>query len=149
MVRLRRIFAVTAGLVGVGAVVGALCGGVLVSLALLLNASFNELLSRDSAVLLGICATVGAVVGGISAPIVAWGLLRHVPLGRAIAWGAIGTLLGGIIGEIVSPTTLHGGSTVPGVIVGGFLGFVGASIIVRIVSVRRARASSTRAPNAQ
>jgi hypothetical protein len=108
----------------------------------------NELLSRDAAVFLGICAIVGGIVGAISSPIVAWGLLRHVPLGKAIAWGAIGTVLGGVIGEMVSPTSLHGASTVPGVIAGGFLGFVAASIAARKVSGRVARASSTKVSNA-
>jgi len=146
MVRLRRILAVTVGVVGAGAVVGALCGVVLASLALLLTASINELMSRDTAVFLGLCATVGGVVGGITSPIVAWGLLRRVPLGRAIVWGAVGTMLGGVIGEWLSPTNLHSG-TVPGVIVGGFLGFVAASIAVRKASGRAARTSSTEASN--
>jgi hypothetical protein len=134
---------VTVSLIGAGAAIGALCGGVLASLALLLTASINELMSRDTAVFLGLCATVGGVVGGITAPIVSWGLLRRVPLGRAIAWGAIGTMLGGVIGEWVSPANLHGGG-VPGVIIGGFLGFVAASIAVRTVSGRAASVTSTK-----
>jgi len=51
----------------------------------------------------GLGAFIGAPLGAIMAPVLAWGLLRRVPLGKMFAWCAIGTVAGGVIGWIISP----------------------------------------------
>src|SRR5207237_501925 len=41
---------------------------------------------------------VGAELGAVCAPLIAWLLLRYVPLGRAFLGLTIGTILGGLAG---------------------------------------------------
>jgi hypothetical protein len=41
---------------------------------------------------------VGAELGAVCAPLIAWLLLRYVPLGRAFLGLTIGTVLGGLAG---------------------------------------------------
>jgi hypothetical protein len=49
---------------------------------------------------LNIGGGTGAVLGLILGPSIAWGSLRHVPLGRAIGRTFGGTLLGGLVGSV-------------------------------------------------
>lgn len=51
--------------------------------------------------------TFAAPVGAVMAPVTYLGFLQHVPLKAAVVSGAIGTLLGGLIGALGSP--LHAG----------------------------------------
>lgn len=67
--------------------------------------------------------TFGAAVGAVGAPTVAWLLLRHVPLNRAIMACAIGTIAGAAIG--MSATARP--------VLGGCVGFLMSAIIMRIV----------------
>ena len=45
----------------------------------------------------------GAIAGAVLAPVAAWSLMRHVPLWRAIAETAAGTVLGVGIGYCLGP----------------------------------------------
>ena len=89
-----RVVAITAGLVVVGAVTGAAVG-VLVAI---LSLPFDAASIFGVAALLVSGAGVGGVMGMVLAPATAWLFLRHVPIGRAIAQTALGTVLGALIG---------------------------------------------------
>ena len=95
-VSLGRVIAVTAGLVGVGALVGAAIGGAIMA-GMLMVWSHSGVLGA----LLG-GALLGGGIGAITAPLLAWIFLRRASLGRAILETAIGTLVGGLLG-VFSP----------------------------------------------
>jgi hypothetical protein len=95
--RLRRIIAVTAGLSVVGFILGAVLGGLLFGAASIVVAGV-----RPSLALPVLSAAVGCgVLGLVLAPLAAWTLMRHVPLWRALGETALGTALGGILGNLV------------------------------------------------
>ena len=89
-----RVVAVTAGLSVFGAVVGAAAGATALFVGTLLTgqAFFDPLF------VLGVPAVIGAILGAVLTPIAGWMLLRRVPLGRAFAGLAAGTIGGGILG---------------------------------------------------
>lgn len=122
--RTGRILAVTAGLALTGVVVGAVLGALLFT-GFVLAADPHPTAAVDSFVL-EIGAIFGAGVGVVFAPIAAWTLLRRIPLGRAIAEAAIGTVLGAVAGgsiALVGP--IYGG-------IGGFaLGVLRLRVIVQ------------------
>jgi hypothetical protein len=116
--RVGRIVAVTAGLMGVGAAVGAACGAVAIGIVAVVEDGARVLL-RDPE-LFAVGAAFGAMVGVVAAPLVAWVLLRSVPLGRAIAGTALGTVAGAVAGDLAL--------SIPGAIYGGFAGFAAAAL---------------------
>lgn len=128
--RIVRIAAVTAGLVATGAVVGAAVGVLMMSLLLLVLGFIEgvpELWEALGLLLLGACfaAPVGAVLG----PIVAWLLMRHVPLWKAVRGTALGTIAAGTVGM------LAGGPL--GSLALGLLGFGTAALSLCIHTPRR------------
>jgi hypothetical protein len=96
MNRPARIVAVTLGLVVIGAVLGAIAG----SVALGIGLSITGAAAPDSFAL-WFAAVMGAVLGAVTAPGLAWLLLRHVPLGRMFVGATGGTVFGGVIGWLV------------------------------------------------
>jgi hypothetical protein len=122
MTRTSRIVAVTAGLALTGIVVGAVLGGLIVTGFVIANDP-HPTTAFDSFVL-EIGAIFGAGVGVVFAPIAAWTLLRRIPLGRAIAEGAIGTALGAVVGGAIAFV---------GPILGGIGGFVLGVLRLRMV----------------
>ena len=114
--------------------VGAACGVVAGFAALAIESRLHGIGFSDVFMVSTVTAPFGAMAGAIALPVAGWGLLRRVPIGRALAGTAIGTILGAIVGEVVSPLTAHG--YVPGVIAGGFLGFVAAAIALRVHTSR-------------
>ncbi|HEX8271229.1 MAG TPA: hypothetical protein VF615_01180 [Longimicrobiaceae bacterium] len=132
--RIARIAAVTAGLVATGAVVGAAVGALMMSLLLLVLGFIEgvpELWEALGLLLFGACfaAPVGAVLG----PIVAWLLMRHVPLWEAVRGTALGTIAAGTVGM------LAGGPF--GGLVLGLLGFGTAALSLCIHTPRREQAT--------
>jgi hypothetical protein len=123
MNRRQRILVVTLGLIGAGAVFGAVAGGVAVTIAAVLTG--GPTLDVDPA-FFEFGAYVGAPIGAISLPIVAWILLRRIPLGRAIGWSVIGTVAGGVIGFTVLIRT--NADAFVGGLVSAFLGFLAAAV---------------------
>ena len=119
--RLRRILAVTAGLVLTGAIVGAITSAVAL-LLVSLSDGVHGMAEATSG--LGFAAIAGAAIGGVLAPVEAWVLLRRVPLWRAIAETAAGTIIGALVL----------GFLVPGPIIGAVAGFTIAAIRLRIVT---------------
>lgn len=121
--RLPRITAVAAGLLLTGMIVGgALAAGILGVVGLLVDGAggFPHVWGAY-----GLAAALGAFVGGVGLPLVAWGFLRHVALGRVVLETGIGTVLGGTIGLLAS-----GLRPVPAA-AGALAGFVIAALVLR------------------
>lgn len=100
--RIKRIAAVTAGLVVAGGVFGTIAGmivlfawGVFVGWAF--HFTFNDLSD-----LLMISIIFGGGLGAVLGPIAAWLLMRHVPLGLAVGGTTLGTLAGGGIALVAA-----------------------------------------------
>lgn len=131
MSRATRVIVVTLGLAAAGIIVGAACGVAIVAGVLFFRGGLAGLVSADNAGVLLAAAEFGSVVGAIGAPALAWGLLRYVPLGRAILWTALGTLTGALVGELISPFSpfVRG---IPAMILGGLIGFAVAGVVLRI-----------------
>jgi hypothetical protein len=117
-----RVVAVTAGLSVFGSVVGAAAGAVSMFVGTLLSGQpiLGELF------VLGIPAVIGAGLGAVLTPIAGWMLLRRVPLGRAFAGLAAGTIVGGALGwsllarplsHYVDPIMVSVGSAVVGFLI--------------------------------
>ena len=92
-----RVLRVTFLLFVLGALVGALLGLGLALVVLSIQVPHNTTYSAAAARV----ALMGAVLGAVLAPVAAWTLMRHVPLWRAIAETALGTVIGGAIGLVV------------------------------------------------
>jgi hypothetical protein len=122
MNRPARVALVTTGLVGVGALFGAVAGTIAVAISL----TIDGLQSLIAAAYLG--ALFGAPLGGIAAPILGWSLLRRVPLGKMFVGCAAGTIIGGVIGFMLS-TSL--GDIMIGGLGGALLGCLGLAVILR------------------
>jgi hypothetical protein len=91
----RRVAAVTAGLVGAGAVFGAMAGALALGIAEGITAPGDGL---DGIVFAGL---VGGFLGGIGAPLAGWLFLRRVPLGQLFMGSVMGTVLGGVVGWVL------------------------------------------------
>lgn len=121
--RLPRITAVAAALLLAGMVVGgALAAAILAIAGLLVDGpgGFPHVWEAY-----GLAAALGAFVGGVGLPLVAWGFLRHVALGRVMLETGIGTVVGGTIGLLAS-----GLRPVPAA-AGALAGFVLAAVVLR------------------
>ncbi len=130
MTRLGRIVVVTIGLVGAGIVSGALAGGTAFALVVVLADG------RISTELFEIGAIFGAPLGAIIAPLLAWLLLRRVPLGRMFLVCSVGTAIGGVVGWFA---TAAGGNIILNPIGGAFIGcLVGAIALWHRARVRLA-----------
>jgi hypothetical protein len=128
-----RVAFVTAGLSASGGLVGALCAAAAVSAIGIVEGGVGSLVSGAGIRLIGLTAGAGAVAGMIAAPLLGWGLLRRVPLGRAILVTAIGTVVGAVGGELLNPFNPYA-RTVPGVIGGALVGFFVAGAGLRIAT---------------
>jgi hypothetical protein len=126
--RMRRIAAVTAGLIVAGAVFGTIAGALMLTGWLALTGSFTSL--DDAAFVLRFSFDFGGKAGAVLGPIAAWLLMRHVPLGLAVGGTTLGTLVGGVAGLIY--TGLPVGSMLFGV-----AGFGISAIALRIGYPRR------------
>jgi hypothetical protein len=82
----------------------------------------------------GAAAVFGGVLGFVLAPVAAWTLMRHVPLWRAIAETALGTVLGFAAGWVLGPTGLRIlGYTAPWPFLFALGGFAAAAIRLRLM----------------
>jgi hypothetical protein len=115
---------VTAGLLLTGAAVGAaLAAGILAVVGLVVDGPGGFPYIRAA---FGLAAAFGALIGGVGLPVVAWGWLRHVALGRVVLETGIGTVLGGLIGFVGS-----GLRPLPGA-AGALAGFLLAAVQLRV-----------------
>jgi len=87
-----RAIAVTVGLSALGAMCGALLGGIAILVDLGRDIRFAEVGGVPGA--FGLGAALGATFGAVITPVVGWIFLRRVSLGRAIAETTLGTLAG-------------------------------------------------------
>jgi hypothetical protein len=136
MTRPRRILVVTAGLVAAGAVFGAIAGAIAVVISVML-AEDPAAVAEPTLYLIG--AYFGAPIGAVSLPIVAWVLLRRVPLGRVILGSVVGTVLGGVAGwilPVMDDQVLRG-------LLGAGAGFLAAAVLM---SLRPAPGAASRPP---
>lgn len=129
--RLYRVAIVTSALSGTGAIVGAFCGAVAITAFTVIEFGAGSVFSRGTPQLIGMAVVYGALAGSVAAPLLAWGVLRRVPLGRAIVVTALGTVIGSVVGELYRPLNPYV-RTVPGVIVGAFAGFLLSGIALRL-----------------
>jgi hypothetical protein len=118
----KRVVVVGLGLVVTGAAIGSVCG--VVALSLILGAG-GRLPAADVALVAGL---FGGALGALLGPAAGFSILRHVPLGKAIGWTALGAIVGGLIGV---PFAM-------GLILGPVVGF-GAAALALYASVRRSR----------
>ena len=131
MTRLSRVLAITAGLTAAGAFIGAVCGVVALTPVVVSDwirpstdyyyATFSDLAPW--------AAGAGAAFGAISGPLLAWSLLRHVPLWRVIVWAATGTVLGSLAAWAAAGASLAPG--LPSIFGGALLGMVIAGVVLR------------------
>jgi len=122
MTRLRRILAITSGLLIVGSLLGAFAGAAVAGIVgLVLDGSAPD------PELLRFGATFGAPLGGVLLPLAGWVLMRHVPLGRAFLGTAIGTVAGGVLGWFLP----IGSEEVAQTLLGGVVGFLIAVFLLR------------------
>jgi hypothetical protein len=145
MVSARRVVAVTLGLVGIGAFLGALAGAA----AFAVVGGFTLLLTGSDGVwdeLLFVALFFGAPLGAVTAPVLAWLLLRRVPLGRMFVWSVAGTVAGGIIGWITSSWAALGDNSleraVDSALGGALVGCVATCILLRYRALRCAQPSA-------
>lgn len=122
MNRESRIAAVTLGLMGAGAIFGALAGAIALGVSLLVT--------ENDAPLFGLVfgAWFGAPLGAVTAPVIGWLGLRRVPLGRMFLESAVGTTIGGIVGWVAA--TASGTEVVNG-LAGAFIGCLAAAVRLR------------------
>jgi len=124
---MRRVAIITLGL----ALTGAVVGGVLGALSFWLATAIRGMtLSLNSARILIAGGEAGALMGTVLAPVAAWSLMRSVPLWRAIAEPALGTVVGALAGTLLGPLWRPG---LAWSIVGGLIGFLIAAVHLRIV----------------
>lgn len=121
MARAGRIALVTIGLIVAGFVFGALAGGAAFVTVGLLAGGW---ISTDTIV---IGAAFGAPLGAITAPLLSWLLLRHVPIGRMFVVCTIGAAIGGVIGWFA---TIAGGDIMVNPLVGAFIGSLVSAIVL-------------------
>ncbi len=130
----KRVLAVTAGLLGVGALCGTALGAIIVGAFLLRYGPTDS--PPEIWPALGFGAGVGAVFGAVLTPLLAWIFLRRVPLGRAIVETSIGILAGVALAMIFAPTYWLGAA---------LLGFLTAGVRLFVVSRRGGAVSGGRA----
>ena len=132
--RLRRVLVVTAGLMVTGAIAGAITGMIAVTIVMLMFNGLSAL--ADLGLAMEFAAMLGAPIGAVILPLEAWVLLRRVPLWRAVAETAAGTVLGAVALALLSP----------GPILGAVIGFTAAAIRLRIAT-RGGPAGAARTPD--
>jgi hypothetical protein len=110
-----------------GAVFGALAGAVAFTFSILITAPLviPDLGFVIDGFLVG--AIFGAPLGALTAPAIAWLLLRHIPLGRAFLGSAAGTVIGGVVGWM----TTTSGDIALNSLVSAFIGCVVTAIALR------------------
>ncbi|HSU16100.1 hypothetical protein [Longimicrobium sp.] len=132
MSQARRILAVTAGLIVGGALFGAVAAIATLVIGLAVSGGLEALDLRA----LQLVGGVGAVLGGVLFPAAAWLLMRTVPIGLALLGTVAGTVAGGAAGWLLAASEF---GQVVHVLIGGVIGFVAASVLLRIRAGRAPR----------
>ena len=124
-----KIALVTLGLSALGAIVGSILGAGVTAL-FGMRVPANDFISVHDSRFIGLGAAFGAGMGAVLAPIAAWTLMRHVPIWRAVADTAFGTVIGAGIGLVLQPKYDAIWLSPP---VLGFVGFAIAAVRLRLV----------------
>jgi hypothetical protein len=114
-----RIARITTGLVGAGAICGAIAGSTALTIGLLFDGGGALVYVPFFG------GAFGAVLGAVAAPVLGWSLLRRVPFGRMFIACSAGTIVGGVIGWIATPAV---GNEINGGLGGAVIGCVVAAI---------------------
>jgi hypothetical protein len=140
MGRATRVLAVTAGLAAAGAISGAVCG--LLALTPLVVSHWLRPRPDDAFAtfwnLAPWAAGAGAVLGVVCGPVLAWTLLRHIPLWRVVVWAAAGTVVGSLGAWAAAGASFAPG--LPSIFGGALLGMVTAGGILRWRAAKSSRA---------
>jgi hypothetical protein len=123
--RFRRILIITAALAGLGAVVGAVLGALVIAGIMIVPRPRFPV--PPTAVVIG--AGFGAAAGFVLTPIAAWTLMRRVPLWRAIADTAVGTAIGAGVGLLLQ--SIYRVADVSPLLL-GVVGFAAAALRLRL-----------------
>lgn len=134
MTRTQTALVVTAGTVAAGGVIGALSG-----VAALGAVALVVYRIAIPTILIPIASAVGASLGACLAPLIAWTLLREVPIGRAIIILAAAAGIGGAIGLLVGLPHLNPyepfsllRAPLPQAVIGASLASVLAATVLRL-----------------
>lgn len=130
MGRATRILAVLAGLILTGALIGAVVGAVAVAIGTAIVGYGPMAAGAGPAPIpraLAFGAVLGAQIGAVTAPLGGFLLLRSVPLGRAVGWTTLASVVGGAIGSFARPDAFPA----PMPVVGALLGFLLVALILR------------------
>jgi hypothetical protein len=101
--RIKRIAAVTAGLIVAGGVFGTIAGMVvLIAWGIFDSLPFHEVTLADLSFAVQFSVLFGGGPGVVLGPLAAWLLMRHVPLGLAVGGTTLGTLAGGVGALVVT-----------------------------------------------
>lgn len=125
-----RAVTATLGLSAAGALCGATAGTIAFAIVVILSQGFTFF---SDGVILELASAAGAVAGAVGAPLIAWLLLRYVPLGRAFLGLTLGTIAGGVTGWY----TLAETHLLFGPVGGAVAGFLAAGIALRLEARRR------------
>jgi hypothetical protein len=90
-----RVALVALGLIPAGAMAGALAGALGATIWV---TAVEGVHAPSMHLVLAVAGTVGGILGSMILPVAGFTLLRHVPLGRALAETIVATALGGAIG---------------------------------------------------
>ncbi|HEX6750126.1 MAG TPA: hypothetical protein VF092_22720 [Longimicrobium sp.] len=138
MNRTGRILAVTAGLI----VGGAVFGGLAALAALLIAFALTEGMPIDVPTdVYEMVFGVGALFGGVLFPVTCWVLLRRVALGLALLGTVVGTIAGGTVGWLLPA---HDIDQVYNSVIGAVIGFLIATVLLRVLASRAAPRDETR-----
>lgn len=118
-----RIAAITLGLMAVGALCGGAIGIMITAATSLAERHVVRLEDAGAIVVLG--GFFGGAIGAVLAPLLAWVLLREVPIGRSIVETGAGALLGAAVAFFAAPGYM---------IAAAILGFVAAGLRLRIAT---------------
>lgn len=113
-----RVAVVTAGLIGGGAMAGALAGAI--GATLWIAASEGVAVALDPRIWI-VAGAVGAPFGAVLLPLAGFTALRRVPLGRLLLTTIAGTALGGAIAALIAPSGWMVGAVAGFVIATGWL----------------------------
>lgn len=100
--RIKRIAAVTAGLMVAGGVFGTIAGMIVLIAWRLIRADPFILTLDGLGFVLPVAMIFGGGLGAVLGPIAAWLLMRHVPLGLAVGGTTLGTMAGGGIALVTT-----------------------------------------------
>jgi hypothetical protein len=138
-----RILSVTAGLIVGGAIFGAVSAVLSLVIGSALTGTLPQVLSHGRG-LLGFVSALGAVFGVALFPAAAWLLMRRVPVGQALLGTGAATIAGGVIGWLVpardafliSLDARTGPDQVLDAVAGAVIGFLAATVILRLAAGR-------------